>query len=103
MRIGIMDRGIPTEQTLEKMRTASPRIEYLVGTARGKSTKPERQFAERPRGSWRSSHTHGDEPVEGTVTVWRIRTDPNVCGRCSHITGFGSLCVKVAVDEDSYR
>ncbi len=48
MRTWVMDRGIPTEQTLEKMRTASPRIDYLVGTARGRLTKLEKQFLERP-------------------------------------------------------
>jgi len=48
MRIWIMDRGIPTEETLEKMRTATPRIDYLVGTARGRLTKLEKDFLERP-------------------------------------------------------
>jgi transposase len=47
-RTWVMDRGIPTEATLKKMRTASPRIDYLVGTARGKLTKLEKQFLERP-------------------------------------------------------
>ena len=48
MRIWIMDRGIPTEETLEKMRTASPRIDYLVGTPRGRLTRLEQPFLERP-------------------------------------------------------
>jgi Transposase DDE domain len=43
-----MDRGIPTEATLKKMRTVSPRIDYLVGTGRGKLTKLEKKFLERP-------------------------------------------------------
>jgi transposase len=47
-RTWVMDRGIPTEATLKKMRTASPRIDYLVGTARGKLTKLEKKFLERP-------------------------------------------------------
>jgi transposase len=48
MRTWVMDRGVPTEDTLEKMRTASPRINYLVGTARGKLTKLEKHFLEQP-------------------------------------------------------
>jgi transposase len=48
MRTWVMDRGVPTEETLEKMRTASPRINYLVGTARGRLTKLEKYFLEQP-------------------------------------------------------
>ena len=48
MRTWVMDRGIPTEETLEKMRTASPRIDYLVGTPRGRLTKLEKQFLVQP-------------------------------------------------------
>ena len=48
MRTWVMDRGIPTEETLEKMRTASARIDYLVGTPRGRLTKLEKHFLERP-------------------------------------------------------
>jgi hypothetical protein len=34
-RIWIMDRGIPTEETLQQMRQSDPPIGYLVGAARG--------------------------------------------------------------------
>ena len=47
-RTWVMDRGVPTEATLEQMRTASPKIDYLVGTARGRLTKLEKQFLEQP-------------------------------------------------------
>jgi hypothetical protein len=30
-----MDRGIPTEETLERMRTTDPPVHYLVGTPMG--------------------------------------------------------------------
>jgi transposase len=33
-RIWVMDRGIPTEETLAKMRASSPPASYFVGTAR---------------------------------------------------------------------
>jgi hypothetical protein len=35
-RTWVMDRGIPTEQTLEQMRAAEPAINYLVGTPKGR-------------------------------------------------------------------
>jgi len=35
-RIWIMDRGIPTEKTLEEMRQSDPPISYLVGTPRAR-------------------------------------------------------------------
>lgn len=40
-RIGIMDRGIPTEEVLEQMRAADPPVHDLVGTprARGRQTR----------------------------------------------------------------
>jgi hypothetical protein len=47
-RTWVMDRGVPTEATLEQMRAASPKIDYLVGTARGRLTKLEKQFLEHP-------------------------------------------------------
>ena len=37
-----MDRGIPTEETLEQMRTAQPPVHYLVGTPKGRLSKFER-------------------------------------------------------------
>lgn len=35
-RIWVMDRGIPTEETLEQMRQNDPPVGYLVGTPRGR-------------------------------------------------------------------
>ena len=43
-----MDRGIPTEETLEQMRTAQPPVHYLVGTPKGRLSKFERQFLKLP-------------------------------------------------------
>ncbi|MGZ8154617.1 MAG: IS1634 family transposase [Burkholderiales bacterium] len=40
-RIWIMDRGVPTEEVLEQMRTADPPVYYLVGTPKGRLTKLE--------------------------------------------------------------
>lgn len=45
-RTWLMDRGIPTEETLEKMRLRG--IEYLVGTPKGRLTHVEKPLLEQP-------------------------------------------------------
>jgi transposase len=47
-RIWVMDRGIPTEQTLALMRQSQPPVSYLVGTPKGKLTALEAALLERP-------------------------------------------------------
>jgi hypothetical protein len=51
-RIWVMDRGIPTEATLEAMRTADPPVAYLVGTPKGRLTKLEGELTAL---SWQSA------------------------------------------------
>jgi hypothetical protein len=57
-RTWVMDRGIPTEETLGQMRTAQTPIHYLVGTPRGRLSKLEKEFLKLP---W--------EKVRGSVEV----------------------------------
>ena len=45
-RTWLMDRGIPTEDTLEKMRERG--VDYIVGTPKGRLTKLERALLEKP-------------------------------------------------------
>jgi hypothetical protein len=40
-RIWLMDRGIPTEESLAEMRRSEPPVKYLVGTPKGRLTKLE--------------------------------------------------------------
>lgn len=47
-RVWVMDRGIPTEETLAEMRASTPPVHYLVGTPKGRLTKLEADLAERP-------------------------------------------------------
>ena len=49
-RIWVMDRGIPTEETLAKMRASSPPASYLVGTPKGRLTALEKDFLGKPWG-----------------------------------------------------
>ena len=43
-RIWIMDRGIPTEETLAQMRASETPVHYLVGTPKGRLSQLERSF-----------------------------------------------------------
>jgi len=47
-RTWVMDRGIPTEEALEQMRTAETPIRYLVGTPKGRLTQLEKEFLALP-------------------------------------------------------
>jgi transposase len=61
-RIWVMDRGIPTEDSLAKMRSMG--ASYLVGTPKGRLTKLEQQFLDLP---WAE--------VRDGVQVKRLATD----------------------------
>jgi transposase len=47
-RVGVMDRGIPTEATLAHMRSAEQKIAYLVGTPRSKIRQYEKKWLDLP-------------------------------------------------------
>ena len=47
-RIWIMDRGIPTEETLLQMRQSEPPVSYLVGTPKGRLTMLEKPLLDMP-------------------------------------------------------
>ena len=47
-RVWIMDRGIPTEETLEQMRTGDSPVHYLVGTPKGRLSTFEKKFLALP-------------------------------------------------------
>ena len=47
-RTWVVDRGIPTEETLGQMRAAETPIYYLVGTPRGRLSKLEKEFLKLP-------------------------------------------------------
>ena len=50
-RVWIMDRGIPTEETLAAMRGGQTPVHYLVGTPKGRLTRLEQSFVGLP---WRA-------------------------------------------------
>ena len=47
-RVWVMDRGIPTEDSLATMRQADTPVHYLVGTPRGRLSKLEKDFLSLP-------------------------------------------------------
>jgi hypothetical protein len=47
-RTWVMDRGIPTEEVLQEMRSAKQPIHYLVGTPKGRLTQLEKTFLKLP-------------------------------------------------------
>jgi transposase len=47
-RVWVMDRGIPTEETLEHMRAADPPVHYLVGTPKGRLSRLEKDLLLKP-------------------------------------------------------
>lgn len=67
-RTWLMDRGIPTEDTLKKMRARG--IQYLVGTPKGRLTKLEAALHERPWSRARESVCVKTLPAEGEFYVF---------------------------------
>jgi transposase len=47
-RVWVMDRGVPTEETLHHMRGSDPPIRYLVGTPKGRLSKLEQDLLRKP-------------------------------------------------------
>ncbi|HUX46350.1 MAG TPA: IS1634 family transposase [Terracidiphilus sp.] len=47
-RVWVMDRGLPTEETLEQMRRSDPPVHYLVGTPKGRLSQLESALTELP-------------------------------------------------------
>jgi len=54
-RVWIMDRGIPTEDSLAVMRAADTPVRYLVGTPKGRLSKLEKTFLTKPWAQVRES------------------------------------------------
>jgi transposase len=68
-RAWLMDRGIPTEETLARMRAGEPPVYYLVGTPKGRLGQLEAALAELP---WRQARERVDVkmlPQDGELYV----------------------------------
>jgi len=69
-RVWVMDRGIPTEETLEPMRRSDPPVHYLVGTPKGRLTKLEAALTELPWHQVREGITVKLLPQDGECYVF---------------------------------
>ncbi|MCU0787997.1 MAG: IS1634 family transposase [Verrucomicrobia bacterium] len=69
-RVWVMDRGIPTEETLEQMRQSDPPVSYLVGTPKGRLSKLEAALTERPWHQVREGITVKLLPHQGECYVF---------------------------------
>src|SRR3989442_6972970 len=65
----VMDRGIPTEETLEYMRQSDPPVLYLVGTPKGRLSQLEGQLSQLP---WQRSEEHTSELQSRPHLVCRL-------------------------------
>ena len=68
-RIWVMDRGIPTEEILEELRTADSHVRCLVGTPKGRLTRMESALADKPWQQVRPEMRVKLLPSEGEVYV----------------------------------
>ena len=74
-RIWLMDRGVPTEETLGDMRASDPPVQYLVGTPKGRLTKLERDLVDKP---WREAREGVQVkllPMDGELYVFAESKD----------------------------
>jgi transposase len=69
-RVWVMDRGIPTEDTLEHMRRSGPPVHYLVGTPKGRLSQLEAALTELPWQKVREGITVKLLPQEGECYVF---------------------------------
>jgi len=64
-----MDRGIPTEATLEWLRASDPPVHYLVGTPKGRLGRHQAELAQQPWSQAREGVDVKLLPVSGEVYV----------------------------------
>ena len=69
-RVWVMDRGIPTEETLEQMRQSDPPVSYLVGTPKGRLSKLEAALTDLPWQQVRDGITVKLLPHQGECYVF---------------------------------
>jgi len=68
-RIWVMDRGIPTEESLAQMRASDPPLHYLVGTPKARLHRLEAALAERPWVEVRGQLRVKSVPADGEIYV----------------------------------
>jgi hypothetical protein len=77
-RIWLMDRGIPTEESLAAMRASQPPVRYLVGTPKGRLSKLEKKLTGLPWTQARDQVQVKLLPQDGEVYVL-VNSQARVC------------------------
>ena len=90
-RTWLMDRGIPTEETLAEMRASTPPGRYLVGTPRGRLTKLEGELAKLPWQEARAGVSVKLLPREGELYVFARSDDRTAKERSMRRRRLGKL------------
>lgn len=93
-RVRVMDRGIPTEDTLERVRRSDPPIGYLVGTPRARWAEFRADFEKLP---WQKLHAtvevkllaHGEE-------VYVLAKSAGACSIRSSSRSHACACCRLA-------
>jgi transposase len=68
-RIWVIERGIPTEESLEQMRACDPPLHYLVGTPKARLHRLEAALAKRPWVEVRGQLRVKAVPADGEIYV----------------------------------
>jgi transposase len=74
-RVWVMDRGVPTEEVLEEMRSCDLPVQYLVGTPKGRLTRYEKQLLDKPWHEARPGVQVKLLPQDGDLYVFAQSTD----------------------------
>jgi transposase len=74
-RVWLMDRGVPTEETLGDMRASDPPVQYLVGTPKGRLTKLEKDLVDKPWQEAREGVQVKLLPTDGELYVFAESKD----------------------------
>ncbi len=73
-RTWVMDRGIPTEETLALMRQSEPAVHYLVGTPKGRLSRLEQASRASPGNRCARRFRSSCCIRTGNSTSWRAAT-----------------------------
>jgi len=74
-RVWVMDRGVPTEETLQQMRASDPPVYYLVGTPKARLTRLEKDLLVKPWHEARAGVQVKLLPQDGEVYVFAQSQD----------------------------
>lgn len=104
--IWVMDRGIPTEEVLTRMRSSSPQVRYVVGTPKGRLSRLEKRLVELPWETARPSVQVKLLSQEGEVYVFvqsEARVSKERAMRRRRLKGLWSRLHELREQQPSYE